>query len=68
MKKRNIIVFSISILLLIGFITLLIYGSKESAFTENGITYALEVDGIKQNNFPSKGMYRVDTECTNAKL
>ena len=67
MKKRNIVVCSVSILILIGFITLLVFGSKEKIlFIENGITYSLTVDGVTQTSFPSKGMYRVDTKCENS--
>lgn len=66
MKKRNIIMCAASILLILGFISILVFESNRNTFTENGITYALTVDGVKQNNFPSKGMYRVDTECINA--
>jgi len=65
MKKVYIMVCSIN-LLIIGFITVMVFGSKRIIFTENGVTYALTVDGKSQNSFPSKGMYRVDTECENA--
>lgn len=39
---------------------------KNDTFKSDGVTYALTVDGVKQNSFPNKGMYRVDTECVNA--
>ena len=35
-------------------------------FTQDGVTYALTLDGASVNTFPSKGMYRVDVECSNA--
>jgi len=64
MEKRKIIVFSI--ISVIVFIVSLVFENNEITFIENGVTYALTVDGQNQNSFPSKGMYRVDTECENA--
>ena len=66
MKNKNVIACGISIMLVITLIVNL-DDTKSSSFKKDGIIYSLLVDGNKQNNFPSKGMYRVDTECTNAK-
>jgi len=66
MKKRSTIVCFICIILALIFIVLLNY-YKTDALKESGIAYALTVNGVKQNSFPSKGMYNVDLECTNAK-
>lgn len=64
MKKQRIFIFSI-ILMLIGF-AIFNKKSENNIFIEKGITYALVVDGEKQNSFPTKGLYRVDANCENA--
>lgn len=65
MKRKIIILNIITYALLIICIT--IYNLKSQTFQNDGITYALTVDGENQNSFPSKGMYKVNAECTNAK-
>ena len=65
MKKRLLI---ISIFVLIIFISIMVlnnYNNKK-VFKKDGIMYALTLDGVSTNSFPSKGMYRVDVNCENA--
>ncbi len=68
MKKQILIVTIIIIIITIAIIIIVIdYNNNDTKiFTQNGVTYALAVDGTSVNNFPSKGMYRVDVECNNA--
>ena len=40
--------------------------NTKKTFSWDGITYALTLDGTSITTFPSKGMYRVDVECSNA--
>ena len=65
MKKR-IFVVSIGIFTLIGIIGLSYNSNGERTFTQDGITYALTLDGVSTNSFPSKGMYRADVTCEGA--
>ena len=65
MKKRIFIV-SIGIFTLIGIIGLSYNSNSKSTFTQDGVTYALTLDGASTNSFPSKGMYRADVTCADA--
>ena len=65
MKKRIAIV-SIGIFMLIGIIGLSYNSNNKQTFTQDGITYALTLDGASVSTFPAKGMYRADVECSNA--
>ena len=65
MKKRVIGICLIgTILIIVGICTF--YSSSKNTFTQDGVTYALTLDGASVNSFPAKGMYRVDVECSNA--
>ena len=66
MKKRLII---ISIVIVVIFISIIVMGyntNSNNTFTQDGVTYALTLDGASTNSFPSKGMYRADVTCENA--
>ena len=66
MKKRLIIT---SIVIVVTFISIIAMGyntSSNKTFTQDGVTYALTLDGASTNSFPSKGMYRADVACENA--
>ena len=65
MKKRVLIV-SVGIIILIGIIVLSYNANNKNTFTQDGVTYALTLDGASVNTFPSKGMYRADVTCENA--
>ena len=65
MKKRVIVICLIgTILIIVGICTF--YSPNKNTFTQDGVTYALTLDGASVNSFPAKGMYRVDVECSNA--
>ncbi len=66
MKKRLII---ISIVIVVIFISIIVMGyntNSNKTFTQDGVTYALTLDGASTNSFPSKGMYRADVTCEGA--
>ena len=68
MQKRIRIV-SISIvlvILLIGIIVINNNSNNKYSFTQNGIKYALTLDGEKTTSFPSKGMYKTQVTCAGA--
>ena len=65
MKKR-MAVLCVGIIILIGIIGISYNSNSESTFTQDGVTYALTLDGANTNSFPSKGMYRADVTCENA--
>ena len=65
MKKR-MAVLCVGIIILIGIIGISYNSNSERTFTQDGVTYALTLDGANTNSFPSKGMYRADVTCENA--
>ena len=66
MKKRILIVSIIVLIIFISIIGMSYNTNNTKIFTQDGVAYALTLDGTSINNFPSKGMYRVDVECNNA--
>ena len=64
MKKR-IIYLSISILIVFLFIVML-NNNHNDIFMKDGITYAININGITAKEFPEKGLYNVDVICENA--
>ncbi len=68
MKKRIKIV-SVAIAVLLVIISYIIFDNKDNirTFKQDGVTYALKVDGVSATSFPAKGLYRVSVTCENAK-
>ena len=68
MKKRIRIV-SIAIVFILIVITFIIIDNKDNkkTFKQDGVTYALTLDGKSTNSFPSKGLYKASVTCENAK-
>ena len=65
MKKRKIVVISLSIILVIGLL-IIITRSKKKVYTDiDGVKYAILVNGESATSFPN-GNYKVDVDCTNA--
>ena len=66
MKKRII---SINIVFIFSFIVIIILSndsSNKATLSNNGVMYAVTLDGEKINEFPNKGSYKVDVNCENA--
>ena len=66
MKKRILVVSIVFLTVFISIIAMSYNTNTPKTFTQDGITYALTLDGASVSTFPSKGMYRVDVECNNA--
>ncbi len=66
MKKRILVVSIIFLTIFISIIAMSYNTNTPKRFTQDGVIYALTLDGASVNTFPSKGMYRVDVECSNA--
>ncbi len=68
MKKRIKIV-SVAIAVLLVIISYIIFDNKDNirTFKQDGVTYALKVDGASATSFPAKGLYKVSVTCENAK-
>ena len=66
MKKRILLFSIIFLTIFISIITMSYNTNTPKTFTQDGVTYALTLDGASVSTFPSKGMYRVDVECGNA--
>ena len=66
MKKRILIVSVAILFIFIGIIGLSYNSNNKNTFTQDGVTYALTLDGTSINTFPSKGMYRADVTCEGA--
>ncbi|MBS5806537.1 MAG: hypothetical protein KIC90_05135 [Firmicutes bacterium] len=66
-KRIRIVSFSIVlVILLIGIIVINNNSNNKYSFTQDGIKYALTLDGNKITSFPSKGMYKVQVICVGA--
>ena len=67
MKKR-IRLTIVSILLMLGVISILIINNntETKVFSENGVKYALTLDGTRIGSIPSKGAYKATVTCTGA--
>ena len=66
-KRIRIISFSIVlVILLIGIIIMNNNSNNKYSFTQDGIKYAITLDGEKATSFPSKGMYKVQVTCDGA--
>ena len=66
MKKRILVVSIVFLTIFISIIASSYNTNAPKTFTQDGVTYALTLDGSSVSTFPSKGMYRVDVECSNA--
>ena len=66
MRKRLLIVSIFVLIIFISIIVLNNFNNTRKVFKKDGIMYALTLDGVSTNSFPSKGMYRVDVSCENA--
>ena len=66
-KRIKIVSFSIIlVILLIGIIVMNNNSNNKYSFTQDGIKYALTLDGNKVTSFPSKGMYKAQVTCVGA--
>ena len=66
-KRIKIVSFSIVlVILLIGIIVYYNNSNNKYSFTQDGIKYALTLDGNKITSFPSKGMYKAQVTCVGA--
>ena len=68
MQKRIRIVSAgiVLIIILIGLIVINNNSNNKYSFTQDGIKYALTLDGEKITSFPSKGMYKAQVTCIGA--
>ena len=65
MKKKIITILLSILLVVIGLLVLISYKNKKLYTYIEGIQYAILVDGVLSNSFPS-GNYKVNINCTNA--
>ena len=65
MKKRILIVSIIVLVIFIGVIGMNHNTNNTKTFTQDGVTYALTLDGTSVSEIPSKGNYRVEVSCEN---
>ena len=68
MQKRIgiVSVIIVFVILLIGFNVLYNNSNNKYTFIQDGIKYAITLDGEKTTSFPSKGMYKAQVTCTGA--
>ena len=65
-KIRIVSVGIVLVILLIGIIVMNNNSNNKYSFTQDGIKYALTLDGNKITSFPSKGMYKAQVTCAGA--
>ena len=65
-RIRIVSVGIVLVILLIGIIVMNNNSNNKYSFTQDGIKYALTLDGNKVTSFPSKGMYKAQVTCVGA--
>ena len=65
-RIRIVSVGIVLVILLIGIIVMNNNSYSKYSFTQDGIKYALTLDGNKVTSFPSKGMYKAQVTCVGA--
>ena len=65
-RIRIVSVGIVLVILLIGIIVMNNNSNNKYSFTQDGIKYALTLDGEKITSFPSKGMYKAQVTCAGA--
>ena len=65
-RIRIVSVGIVLVILLIGIIVINNNSNSKYSFTQDGIKYALTLDGEKTISFPSKGMYKTQVTCVGA--
>ena len=65
-RIRIVSVGRVLVILLIGIIVMNSNSNNKYSFTQDGIKYALTLDGEKITSFPSKGMYKAQVTCIGA--
>ncbi len=65
MKKQVFIV--VGIIFIISVLFVITNKTSNKTFMQDGVMFAVRVDGVKQNSFPSGNNYFVDIDCTNAR-
>ena len=65
-RIRIVSVGIVLVILLIGIIVMNNNSNNKYSFTQDGIKYALTLDGEKTTSFPSKGMYKAQVTCVGA--
>ena len=66
MKNKGILLSVVGIILISSLLMFLISKNKEKIFMQDGIMFAVKVNGVSQNTFPSGTNYYVDVNCRNA--
>ncbi len=68
MKKKYILLIVIGIILTTSLLIVLVSKNKSKKFVQDGVMFAVKVDGVPQDHFPNDGKkYYVDIECENAR-
>jgi hypothetical protein len=67
MKKNRILLSVIGIVLVGSVILVVISKNAKKTFMQDGVLFAVKLDGVSQNSFPSGNNYYVDIDCTNAR-
>ena len=65
-RIRIVSVGIVLVILLIGIIVMNNNSNNKYSFTQDGIKYALTLDGNEVTSFPSKGMYKAQVTCVGA--
>ncbi len=68
MKKNYILLIVIGIILTTSLLIVLVSKNNPKKFMQDGVMFAVKVDGVPQDHFPNDGnKYYVDIECENAR-
>ena len=67
MKRKGIILSIIGILLVGSVLIVFMSKNAKKVFMQDGVLFAVKLDGVSRNSFPSGNNYYVDIDCTNAR-
>ena len=67
MKRKGIILSIIGILLVGSVLIVFMSKNAKKDFMQDGVLFAVKLDGVSRNSFPSGNNYYVDIDCTNAR-
>ena len=66
MKKKKLIIILITIFIIFIISLSFIYKKNDKVFEQDGVLFALTLDGLAISDFPDRGDYSVEIDCTNA--
>lgn len=65
--KKKLFIISLIIIVISNFLIIIFSSNKKNTFIDNGILFAVTLDGQNVSEFPDRGEYNVQIDCDNAR-